>query len=68
MSVPANEQEMIRIAATVKPGDTLVVTFDHRLDDQTAHELLSRWSDMVPGVKLVILPEVSDMAVITGEV
>jgi hypothetical protein len=59
---------MIRLAATVKPGDTLVVTFDHRLDDQSAYELISRWSEMVPGVKIVILPEVSDMAVISHEV
>jgi hypothetical protein len=65
MNVPANEQELIRLAATVKPGDTLVVTFDHKLRDDDAHELLSRWSEMVPGVKLVILPEVTDMAVIS---
>jgi hypothetical protein len=42
---------------TVKPGETLVLSFQHRLTDQQSYEITERLRVLIPGVSVVVLDD-----------
>jgi hypothetical protein len=54
----------VKEGLVVKPGDTLVLTFGRKLFDQEAHEMIDRLQDVLPGVKVVLFPEVDKVFLI----
>jgi hypothetical protein len=48
----------------VQPGDSLVIAFNRRLNDQEAEEATDYIGSVLPGIKFLLVPEVHDIAVL----
>jgi Flp pilus assembly protein CpaB len=59
----AIEDEVKGHSAIVRPGDTIIVFFDFRLDMQQYDELKEFCKTVIPGVNVLALPEVKDLRV-----
>lgn len=57
-----NALDGISQGLVVSPGETLVISFIRRLNDQEADEAIERLGEILPGVKVVIVPEMDGMA------
>lgn len=60
------EIEDVQIGLVVNPGDSVLLSFGRRLTDQEAEEAQERISELLPGVRVVVVPEASNMALIPG--
>lgn len=50
-------------SAIVRPGDTIIVFFDFRLDMQQYDQLREFCKTVMPGVNVLALPDVKDLRV-----
>jgi hypothetical protein len=62
----------VRLADEVKTlvirrGDTLVLTTERRVTDQDFHEMMDYIRELVPGVRVLIIPEIGDIRVFRPE-
>lgn len=50
-------------SAVVRPGDTVVICFERRLNQEEYHTLIDWCNAAMPDVKVLALPEVKDIRV-----
>jgi hypothetical protein len=48
----------------VKPGDTLLLSMQRRISDQECHEITTRIHDLIPGVFVIVMPQIDHIAII----
>lgn len=58
--------EGIGSGITVKPGETLVLSFRKQLNEQEAYEITSRLKETLPGVRVVVVDDDVRLTVIPG--
>lgn len=51
------------MAALIRPGDTIVLGFDHPVDDATYSMIINYIHEQLPGVKVAVVDNISNMAV-----
>lgn len=55
------------MAALIRPGDTLVLGFDHPVDNATYNMIITYIHEQMPDVKVAIVDNISNMAVYRPE-
>lgn len=58
--------EGVEKGLVVNPGDTMVFTLDGSVTDSYADEAMQRLRDLLPGVRVVVVTNVSGIARIPG--